>query len=213
LNLDGQEHPVPGPNVFKTAVYRRTDSRTLEQDGKRVDDSAGKVIWAVSKDGKELHQVTDGTYPNGQRYHTESYYKRAGGHSSEDLFIGKWENEPSRSKFDTPVVYTIRDVEDGLDVGNSTGLAFTAKFDAKEHPTSGAADGSTVTLTRVDERTIRFVVKRKNGGVSRTAVLAVEGGRLNESTETPLPNGAHEIDSCLRSSMRAIAASQSPAHI
>jgi hypothetical protein len=78
---DGSEHPVTGNNIFQTEVSRRVDARTLEQDGKRGGKDAGKIVWTVSADGKELHQHTDGTYPNGASYRNDSYYRLVKGGS------------------------------------------------------------------------------------------------------------------------------------
>ncbi|HEY1339110.1 MAG TPA: hypothetical protein VGF59_16465 [Bryobacteraceae bacterium] len=59
------------------------------------------------------------------------------------------------------MLYTIRDIDNGLEVKNSTGLTFSAHFDGKEYPAAGAADGTTASLTRIDDRTIRMALNAK----------------------------------------------------
>jgi len=42
---------------------------------------------------------------------------------------------------------------------------------------------------RIDDRTIRMVVKRKDGSISRTSTMAFVDGQLTESTDVSIPNG------------------------
>jgi hypothetical protein len=94
----------PGPAVFDHATYRRIDPHTIEQQGTRDGAPAGKNVWTVSADGKELHQLSDGTYANGMPYHTDSYFKRVGSVVGQDPLIGTWEAEPGRTMFGVAVI-------------------------------------------------------------------------------------------------------------
>jgi hypothetical protein len=42
--FDSREHPLPAPNLFNAASFRRTDAKTIEQDGKRAGKDAGKIV-------------------------------------------------------------------------------------------------------------------------------------------------------------------------
>ena len=185
---DGQEHPVPGRNIFETEVARRIDARTLEQDGKRGGKDAGKIVWTVSADGKELHQLTDGALPNGVSYRNDSYYRRVKGGGEADPLVGVWENQPERNRFAVPQVYTIRDIDNGIEFRSSAGTAYTAHFDGKETPLAGGAGGSVV-LTKIDDRTIRAVTKRRDGAIAGTTTLTVASGKLTDTAEIPIAGG------------------------
>jgi hypothetical protein len=185
---DGKEHAVPaGQNIFETETYRRIDAKTLEEDGKRGGKDAGKIVWTVSADGQELHQKTEGTYPNGQSYFNDAFYKRANGSASDDPFTGVWQNDPSRSKIGLPERCTIMDVENGIEYKSTLGLAYTARFDGKPYP--AGATGNTVSLEKIDPRTIRATFKRKDGTVSRTSTMSVSGRQLTQTADVTNPNG------------------------
>ena len=187
--MDGKEHPIPGAGIFDHATYRRVDSHTLEQEGTRAGAPAGKIVWTVSKDGKELHQLSEGTYANGSPYHTDSYMKRIGTDSGKDPLAGKWEAEPARSKFGVPVIYTIKDQDNGLDVKFSNGVTFSCKLDGKECPAITATGSATVTVTKIDDHTIRLALKSKNGTV-RNSTFVASGRNLTETTDINGPGGA-----------------------
>ena len=185
---DGREHSVSAANIFQTDVSKRVDARTLERDSKRDGKDAGKIVWTVSADGKELHQHTDGTYPNGGSYRNDSYYRRVKGGGGANPFTGVWENQPERTRFAFPQVYTIRDIDNGIEFQSAAGLAYSAHFDGKETPISGRS-GGTVTLTKVDDRTLRVVIKRRDGTIASTATLSVSGPNLTDNVEMPTPDG------------------------
>jgi hypothetical protein len=187
--FDDQEHALPSANVFHAAVFRRIDPKTIEQDGKRDGKDAGKIVWTVSPNGREIHQVTDGAYQSGQHYHNEAYLKRVSGAPGEDPFAGTWETDTKRSVYSVPMVYTINDVENGIEFKSSAGLSFTARLDGKPYPTSIKPSGNTVTLKRLDDRTLRAVYKLKDGMVYRTSTLSVAGDTLTESSDVADPNG------------------------
>jgi hypothetical protein len=185
---DGSEHPVTGNNIFQTEVSRRVDARTLEQDGKRGGKDAGKIVWTVSADGRELHQHTDGTYPNGASYRNDSYYRLVKGGGGADPFTGVWENQPERTRFSFPQVYTIRDIDNGIEFQSSSGLSYTAHFDGKETPIGGGS-GGTVALTKLDDRTIRVVIKRRDGAIASATTLTFAGRKLTDNVEMPTSGG------------------------
>jgi hypothetical protein len=185
---DGQEHAVPaGQNIFESATYRRIDAKTIEEDGKRGGKDTGKIVWTVSADGQELHQKTEGTYPNGQSYTNDAFYKRANGPATGDPFSGVWKNDPTRSRIGIPERCTITDVENGIEYKSTLGLTYTARFDGKPYP--AGATGNTVSLERIDPRTIRAVFKRKDGTVLRTSTMSVSGRELTQAADVVNPNG------------------------
>jgi hypothetical protein len=127
-------------------------------------------------------------YRTGARYHNEAYLKRVSGATGEDPFSATWESEPKRSVYGTPMTYTIKDVENGIEFKSTAGLSFTAKFDDKPYATGIAPAGNTVTLKRIGQRTLRAVYKLKDGTVYRTSTLSVSDGTLTETSEVTDPN-------------------------
>lgn len=175
--------------MFDSSTFKRVERSKVEQIGKRGGEVVGTNIFTVSPNGKELHQVTNGKYANGQRYQNESFWTRAGPSTSDDPFIGTWRNDPTRMKIGVPVMYTISDADNGIQLESSVGLAYTAKFDGKPYPTTGVAAGTTVSLEKIDPHTIRQVLKRKDGSVSRVSTLSVSGNTLTEKADSTDPSG------------------------
>jgi hypothetical protein len=186
--FDGKDHPAPPRQVFDASSFKRVDRTKVVQTGKRAGVVAGTNTWIVSQDGRELQQIADGKYQNGQRYHNEVFWTRSGSGAGDDPFIGTWQSDPKRSNIGVPVTYTISDVENGIQLKSSFGLTYTAKFDGKPYPTSGVQSPGTVSLEQVDPQTIRTVFKRADGTVNRVSTLSVSGDILTETTELREPN-------------------------
>jgi hypothetical protein len=91
--------------------------------------------------------------------------------------------------FGVAVIYTIKDLDNGLEVKSSSGSTYSGKFDGKEYPTSGSNGPATVSLTRIDDHTIRLVQKTKSVTI-RTSTLSVAGRTLTETVDIKGPGGA-----------------------
>jgi hypothetical protein len=108
-----------------------------------------------------------------------------------DRQAGTWKLNMAKSKFtaDHPapkaLTVTIQEQAGGIvadivgsdEKGNPLHVHYTAKFDGKDYPLSGAADGSnTVSLKRVDDNTMESTNK-KNGQVTTTirSVVSADG--------------------------------------
>ena len=114
-----------------------------------------------------------------------------------DPNAGTWKLNPAKSKYTTDhpapqnLTVTIKEQPDGLvlDVvgvdakGNPIKVQWAAKFDGKDYPSTGAADGSdTVSLKRVDANSID-TTNKKNGQVTTTVHSVVsKDGKTRTST-------------------------------
>ena len=106
-------------------------------------------------------------------------------------FVGTWKMNPAKSKYtaDHPapkgLTATIQEQPDGFVVDDAVGedakgspihAHYTAKFDGKDYPLSGAADADTVNIKWIDENTIEST-RKKNGQVITTirSVVSADG--------------------------------------
>jgi hypothetical protein len=71
------------------------------------------------------------------------------------------------------VKYTMKGIDDQ---GRPMLQQYTAAYDGKDYPTSGYANSDTIALTRVDERTVRYVQKKAGKVVGTgTRVVSADG--------------------------------------
>jgi len=112
-------------------------------------------------------------------------------------FVGVWKMNPAKSKYtaDHPapksLTATIREQPDGIVVddaagedakGNPIHAHYTAKFDGKDYPLSGAADADTVNIRRIDENTIESTRKKKGQVINTIRSVVSADGKTRTST-------------------------------
>lgn len=108
-----------------------------------------------------------------------------------DPNAGTWKLNPAKSKYTTDhpapknLTVTIQEQPDGMVLdavgedakGNPIKVHWSAKFDGKDYPSTGAADSSdTVSVKRADANTLD-ITNKKNGQVTTTihSVVAKDG--------------------------------------
>jgi len=186
ITVDGTDQPglsgttlsvtVEGPDSWK--VVRKKDGRTLLTG-----------IWKLSQDGNTLSDNYTEFDPNGSpSTPTVNYlYKRT---AAGPGFAGTWEaTMPMVDSF----VLQIRPYEgDGLSFIRSPEDTRNVKFDGKDYPNvdGGAAQGSTSSARRVDERTLEITDKVK-GKITKTVQIELSPD-FKTLTRTVHPVGQRE---------------------
>lgn len=165
---------VEGPDAWK--VVRKKDGRMLLT-----------ATWKLSQDGNTLSDNYTEFAPNGSPSTVNYLYKRTAAGSG---FAGSWE---STIAMNSPFVLQIRPYEgDGLSFIRNPQDIRNLKFDGKDYPVegSGAAQGSTSSARRVDERTLE-IIDKVNGKVTRTELRELSPD-LKTLTRTVRPVGQRE---------------------
>jgi hypothetical protein len=157
---------------------RKKDGRTLVTG-----------IWKLSQDGNTLSDNYTEFAPNGSpSTPTMNYlYKRTAAGTG---FAGTWE---ATMTMDRSFVLQIRPYEgDGLSFIRSPEDTRNVKFDGKDYPNVGgsAAQGSTSSARRVDERTLEITDKIR-GKITRTVQIELSPD-LETLTRTVHPVGQSE---------------------
>jgi hypothetical protein len=165
---------VEGPDTWK--VVRKKDGRVLLT-----------AAWKLSPDGNTLTDNYTEFQPNGSPSTVNYLYNRTAAGTG---FAGTWESTmPMTSAF----VLQIRPYEgNGLSFVRSPQDTRNLKFDGKDYPVMGrgAAQGSTSSARRVDERTLE-IIDKVNGKVTRTERRELSPD-LKTLTSTVRPVGQRE---------------------
>lgn len=170
------------------AAWKQVDKNTWQ-----VENTGGsKLLWTdtlvVSPDGKTLTVKSKGVRPKGQSFEDTQTYTRVSG----DSLVGEWQGK----SFNVESVATIRFDADGAD-----GLTLTmpgmdasvqARFDKQEHPVKGPLmpPQYTTTLTKVDERTVRYDEKQAGKPTFVRTFQVSADGRALTMTITPAAAGS-----------------------
>ena len=124
-----------------------------------------------------------------------------------DQQSGTWKMNPDKSKYSpgpAPKSVTIKiesDAEnitlssDGIDAsGNPTHVEYTAKYDGKDYPITGAPNADTVSLTRLDASTTQ-AIQKKAGEVMMTVKSVIsQDGKTRTSTSTGKDAKGREVN-------------------
>jgi hypothetical protein len=185
--VDGTDQPgytgttlavtVEGPDRWK--VVRKQDGRMLIM-----------AMWKLSQDGNTLSDDFTEYAPNGDVavHINETYQRTADGPG----FAGTWER-PIATKDIPSSMLQIRPYEaNGLSlIQPSQDVIRNVKFDGKDYPLAGhgAAEGSTSSARRLDERNLEVTDKSK-GKIRKTEQIEISPD-LKTLTKTAHPVGQH----------------------
>jgi len=172
IQTDGQDHPVQGHDYDSFSV-----TLVNPHEIKGVAKKNGKTIWEVtgtlSADGKTLTD-TYTSYPmnGGEAVHETETYKRIGSLSAGvHATSGNW--QPLKfTGSENDLVFTCKTSGDEFTMTDPTGDSYTAKFDGNDYPYKGSYDTDSVSLKRIDARTIEETDKL-NGKVQDTQKMTV----------------------------------------
>jgi hypothetical protein len=185
--VDGTDQPGIAGTTFAVTVQGPDSWKVVRKKEGRVFITA---MWKLSQDGKTLSDDYTELAPDGQvAVHASYLYQRTADGGG---FAGTWERQVAANDLPASTL-EIRPYE-------STGLSFiyravdvirNIKFDGKDYPVvgNGAAEGSTSSARRVDERNLKVTDKNK-GEIKRTEEIELSPD-LKTLTRTAHPVGQH----------------------
>ena len=188
FNVKADNSDQPGPPEAKTrydtVAYKVVDDKTIEATGKKD----GKVVWSsrrtVSADGKTMTSEST-SYPEASKQPMTSkftYTRVAAGPPGSHAISGTWQIQ---SYIPSELLTTYKSTPNGLMMSDPIGESFDAKFDGKDYPVKGATGSYTVSLTKVNKRSIDITNKRdgKITGVDHMTVSA-DGKTMTTKSES-----------------------------
>jgi WD40 repeat protein len=160
VKADGTDQTVQGSKDFDTVAVKIVDDKTVELTNKK----SGRVVEleksTVSADGK-MTTLEFTAYPEASKQPVTgkaTYVRVAAGPPGSHVASGSWRLQKANES-ENALTYTLKSSQNGLMMSNPIGESFDAKFDSKEYPVKGAS-GYTVSLTKVNERSIIETAKR-----------------------------------------------------
>ena len=124
-----------------------------------------------------------------------------------DTQSGTWKMDPAKSKYDPgPAAKSITvkiasDADniklssDGIDAaGNPTHVEYTAKYDGKDYPITGAPNADTVAIERIDPNTLQTTVKKAGQVVMTIRTVLSDNGKTRTSTFKGKDAEGHDVN-------------------
>ena len=173
IKADGKDQPVAGAKDYDTVAVKVVDDKTVEIVTKKGDKVVNSAKVTVSADGKtNTEEFTE--YPVASKQPVTgkaNYIRIAAGPSGSHAVSGSWRIQKVNAS-ENALTATYKMTADGMAFSSSVGESYDAKFDGKDYPMKGAPAGYTVSLNKVDDRTIVTTVKRdgKIVGVNHSTV-------------------------------------------
>ena len=173
IKADGTDQAVPPETKeYDMMALKIINDKAVETTAKKD----GKVVRTtkntISADGKtSTIEITNYPEPNRQPFKYKlTYIRVAEGRAGSHAISGTWRMQ----NLNAALTVTFKNTPDGLMQSGPTGQSFTAKFDGKDYPVKGTTAGTTVSLNKVNERTIDETSKQngKTVGVAHMTVSA-----------------------------------------
>ena len=174
LKANGSDQAVTGNPNYDSAAVRIVNDHRLDTTYKL----AGKIVSqnniAVSADGKTATIMSESHYGAKPVTATITLTRVAGGPAGAHAYSGSWKMSAYEEVSKNGLSLTLRGSADGLQLNDNNGMTYDAKFDGKDYPIAGDPTHTTVSLKRVDDRTIEETdkVAGKIEGVYRMTVAA-----------------------------------------
>jgi hypothetical protein len=190
VKADGTDQKVTGVPYFDTENVKVVDDRSIETTEKKGGTEVGNGKFNVSEDGTTLTVKWSFVSASGKSGNGTTVYKRLGSTpSSGNMVSGQWSTEKVPDASDSVVTFTYKMGSDGLTYTAATGEHYTAKLDGKDYPYMGDPGTTTVSLKKIDDRTIEETDKRNGKVISVTRMtLAPDGKSLSATANMKLTN-------------------------
>jgi hypothetical protein len=189
VKADGRDQSVTGQS-FDTINVREVDPKSVavmfKKSGKTVSEQTG----TVSDDGNTLTvKITYHPQNSDQTVSAETTFTRVGkAPAGANETSGSWRiNKFQDSEND--LITNYKSNGDELSMSAPTGESYTAKLDGKDYPVKGAYSYNSVSLRRVDDRTIEETDKRGGKVVEVDRITVSPDGKKMTVVATSKPTG------------------------
>jgi hypothetical protein len=160
VKANGQDQPVTG-QPYDTISVREVDPKSIVVTTKKSGKTVNEQTRTVSDDGNTLtYKITSHAENSDQTVSVEVTYTRVGkAPAGANGTSGSWRiNKAQESENGLTTTYTSSG--DELSMSTPTGESYTAKLDGKDYPFKGSYFYNSVSLRRINARTIEEADKR-----------------------------------------------------
>jgi hypothetical protein len=156
VKADGTDQPVAGLSHITAAVNEigsRTIKIVVKKDGKTVSEE----IRTTSENGRTLHvKVTEYPPQGGEPIIEETTSDRVGEPMpNANASSGTWRTR-NLSGSENGLLVTYKESDSELNMSNPTGTSWTGRFDGKYYPVRGSYKVHSVSLRKINDRTIKL---------------------------------------------------------
>jgi hypothetical protein len=177
IKADGEDQSVTG-QAFDTESVKVIDPHSVQLVTKKNGKIIGETTRTVSDDGKTLTMKNTSHPENSdQTVSSEVTLTRVGkAPAGANGTSGSWRiNKVQESE--NGLTTTYKSNGDELTMSTPTGESYTAKLDGKDYPVKGAYGWSSVSLKRVDDRTIEETNKRDGKVIVVSKITVAPDGK------------------------------------
>jgi hypothetical protein len=174
VKADGQDHQVTGHPYFDSVSITVVDANTIQE----IDKKGGKTVTTtkstVSSDGNtQMFEFTDSSNSSGAPVVGKGEATRvAKGPAGSHAISGSWRTTKFSNVSDNALLITYAVSGTTLKMTSPTGQSYSAPVDGSDSPFMGDPGQTSVSIKRVDDRTIDETDKR-DGKVIGSAHISV----------------------------------------
>jgi hypothetical protein len=190
VKADGTPQKVVGSPYYDTSTVHEMDDHTVEISTSKDGKPTGKTKLIASDDGKKLTVEWSFIAESGKEGHGKYTSERVGeAPASANKISGTWQPGKMESASQEVTTVTYKATEEGLSMSDPVGDAYNAKFDGKDYPYKGDPGITSVSLKKIDAKTIEETDKR-NGKVITVSRMTVapDGKSMDITVDDKLHN-------------------------
>lgn len=169
---DGQDHAVTGHPYYDSVAVKVLDANTIQETRKKAGKTVTTIAYRVSADGKSAtFDVTDSSNSSGDPVKFKGQDTRvASGPAGSHAVSGSWRTAKLEAVSDNGLLTTWALSGNTLRMSTPTGQSYSAPLDGTDSPFMGDPGQTSISMKKVDDRTIDETDKR-DGKVIGTARL------------------------------------------
>jgi hypothetical protein len=189
VKADGQDQSVIGQD-YDTISVREVDSKSIAVTYKKSGKTVTEQTRTVSDDGNTLtSKQIDHPENSDKTESTEFTFTRVGdAPAGANGTSGSWRINKFKGD-ENALTFTYKSSGDELSMSKPTGESYTAKLDGKDYPVKGAYGWSSVSLKRVNGRTIEETDKRDGKVIEVGKRTVSPDGKTMTIVGTDKPSG------------------------
>jgi hypothetical protein len=176
---DGQDHPVTGHPYYDSVAIKVVDANSIQETHKK----AGKIVttstFKVSADGKTAtFDMTDSSNSSGDPVKVKSQDTRvASGPAGSHAISGSWRTVKFDTVSDNGLLTTWALSGNTLKMSTPTGQSYSAPLDGTDSPFTGDPGQTSISMKRVDDRTLDETDKLDGKVISSARLTASADGK------------------------------------
>jgi hypothetical protein len=170
---------VTGNPNFDTMSVKIEGPKTVEIISEKNGKIVGKERDVVSEDGNQFTSEWKGRNdPDSPEMSFKAVHTRvAPGPAGAHAISGSWRTEKVTNASEDITTVTFKSIENGLEMSQSNGNSYSAKFDGKDYPFKGEPGITAVSLKRIDARHIVETDKRDGKVITVLDMTVAPDGR------------------------------------